>query len=97
MASIFFCLSAPPSSGLSAELKVALKDYAAAKKILGDIDVSALDKNQQARFWQAGITAEQGRPSLTLLRALIALVRKLVEQFGGLLGFALFQQCTNGE
>lgn len=57
---------------LSAELKVALKDYAAAKKILGDIDVSALDKNQQARFWQAGITAEQGRPSLTLLRALIA-------------------------
>ncbi|HHA1933183.1 MULTISPECIES: penicillin-binding protein activator [Enterobacter] len=57
---------------LSAELKVALKDYEAAKKILGDIDVSALDKNQQARFWQAGITAEQGRPSLTLLRALIA-------------------------
>ncbi len=57
---------------LSAELKVALKDYAAAKKILGDIDVSALDKNQQARFWQAGITAEQGRPSLKLLRALIA-------------------------
>ncbi|HDR2472784.1 TPA: penicillin-binding protein activator [Enterobacter soli] len=57
---------------LSAELKVALKDYAAAKKILGDIDVSALDKNQQARFWQAGITAEQGRASLPLLRALIA-------------------------
>jgi len=57
---------------LSAELKVALKDYESAKKILGNIDVSALDKNQQARFWQAGITAEQGRPSLTLLRALIA-------------------------
>jgi hypothetical protein len=57
---------------LSAELKVALKDYEPAKKILGNIDVSALDKNQQARFWQAGITAEQGRPSLTLLRALIA-------------------------
>ena len=57
---------------LSAELKVAQKDYAAAKKILGDIDVSALDKNQQARFWQTGITAEQGRPSLQLLRALIA-------------------------
>ncbi|MEG5551297.1 penicillin-binding protein activator [Enterobacter wuhouensis] len=57
---------------LSAELKVALKDYESAKKILGNIDVSALDKNQQARFWQAGITAEQGHPSLTLLRALIA-------------------------
>ncbi|ELW1646240.1 penicillin-binding protein activator [Enterobacter oligotrophicus] len=57
---------------LSAELKVAQKDYAAAKKTLGNIDLSALDKNQQARFWQAGITAEQGRPSLQLLRALIA-------------------------
>ncbi|MHA0864331.1 penicillin-binding protein activator [Enterobacter wuhouensis] len=57
---------------LSAELKVAQKDYESAKKILGNIDVSALDKNQQARFWQAVITAEQGRPSLTLLRALIA-------------------------
>ncbi|MGR3191161.1 penicillin-binding protein activator [Enterobacter kobei] len=57
---------------LSAELKVAQKEYDSAKKILGSIDLSALDKNQQARFWQAGITAEQGRPSLTLLRALIA-------------------------
>ncbi len=57
---------------LSAELMVAQKDYDGAKKILGTIDLSTLDKNQQARFWQAGITAEQGRPSLTLLRALIA-------------------------
>lgn len=57
---------------LSAELKVAQKDYDGAKKILGTIDLSTLDKNQQARFWQAGITAEQGRPSLTLLLALIA-------------------------
>ncbi|MDK3078314.1 penicillin-binding protein activator [Enterobacter hormaechei] len=57
---------------LSAELKVAQKDYDGAKKILGTIDLSTLDKNQQARFWQAGITAEQGRPSLTLIRALIA-------------------------
>ena len=57
---------------LSAELKVAQKDYDGAKKILGTIDLSTLDKNQQARFWQAGITAEQGRPSLTPLRALIA-------------------------
>ena len=57
---------------LSAELKVAQKDFDGAKKILGTIELSALDKNQQARFWQAGITAEQGHPSLTLLRALIA-------------------------
>ncbi|MFV8911839.1 penicillin-binding protein activator [Enterobacter hormaechei] len=57
---------------LSAELKVAQKDYDGVKKILGTIDLSTLDKNQQTRFWQAGITAEQGRTSLTLLRALIA-------------------------
>jgi outer membrane PBP1 activator LpoA protein len=32
-----------------------------------------LIKNQQVSFWQAGITdVNQGRPSLTLLRALIA-------------------------
>ncbi|PLY43609.1 penicillin-binding protein activator [Lelliottia sp. F153] len=57
---------------LSAEVKTAQKDYAAAKKILADIDVKALDNNQQARYWQAIIAAEQGRPSLALLRALIA-------------------------
>ena len=57
---------------LSAELKVAQKDYPAAKKQLADIDVKALENNQQARYWQAVIAAEQGRPSLALLRALIA-------------------------
>lgn len=57
---------------LAAELKIAQNDVAGAKKILGNINLSTLDKNQQARFWQAGIAAEQGRPSLTLLRALIA-------------------------
>lgn len=57
---------------LSAEVKTAQKDYSAAKKILADIDVKALDNNQQARYWQATIAAEQGRPSLALLRALIA-------------------------
>jgi len=57
---------------LSAEVKTAQKDFASAKKILADIDVKALDNNQQARYWQATIAAEQGRPSLPLLRALIA-------------------------
>ncbi|POT54972.1 penicillin-binding protein activator [Citrobacter amalonaticus] len=57
---------------LAAELKVAQKDYASAQKLLGEIDIAGLDSNQQARFWQAGITASQGRPSLSLLRALIA-------------------------
>ncbi|WP_449545200.1 penicillin-binding protein activator [Lelliottia amnigena] len=57
---------------LAAELKIAQKAYPAAKKLLADIDVKALENNQQARYWQAVITAEQGRPSLPLLRALIA-------------------------
>ena len=57
---------------LAAELKIAQKDYPAAKKQLADIDVKALENNQQARYWQAVIAAEQGRPSLALLRALIA-------------------------
>jgi len=57
---------------LAAELKVAQNDAAGAKKILADIDVNALENNQLARYWQAVITTEQGRPTLTLLRALIA-------------------------
>lgn len=57
---------------LAAEVKLVQQDYAGAKKQLGAIDISALNKNQQQRFWQTGIAAEQGRPSLTLLRALIA-------------------------
>ncbi|MBR7364575.1 penicillin-binding protein activator, partial [Klebsiella pneumoniae] len=31
-----------------------------------------LEQNQQARYWQAKIDASQGRPSIDLLRALIA-------------------------
>ncbi|WP_041689536.1 penicillin-binding protein activator [Enterobacter sp. 638] len=57
---------------LAAELKIAQKEYPAAKKLLADIDTKALENNQQARYWQAVIAAEQGRPSLPLLRALIA-------------------------
>lgn len=57
---------------LAAEIKVLQQDYAGATKQLGALDLAALDKNQQIRFWQIGIAAEQGRPSLTLLRALIA-------------------------
>lgn len=57
---------------LAAELKMAQKAYPAAKKLLADIDVKSLENNQQARYWQAVIAAEQGRPSLPLLRALIA-------------------------
>ncbi|HFZ8996080.1 TPA: penicillin-binding protein activator [Citrobacter freundii] len=57
---------------LSAEVKIAQQDFAGAKQQLGTIDLAALNKNQQQRFWQTSIAAEEGRPSLTLLRALIA-------------------------
>jgi outer membrane PBP1 activator LpoA protein len=57
---------------LAAELKLAQQDPAGAQALLEKLDPSALDKNQQARYWQIGITASQGKPSLTLLRALIA-------------------------
>ncbi|MFW0764546.1 penicillin-binding protein activator [Trabulsiella odontotermitis] len=57
---------------LAVELKLAQKDFTGAQALLAKIDVSGLEEAQQARFWQDSITARQGRPSLTLLRALIA-------------------------
>lgn len=57
---------------LAVELKLAQNDPAAAKALLAKIDAASVRKDQQARYWQDVIAAEQGRPSLTLLRALIA-------------------------
>jgi len=57
---------------LAVDLRLAQKDYAGAQTLLGQINPADLDKNQQARFWQAGIVSLQGKPSLALLRALIA-------------------------
>ncbi|WP_039056835.1 penicillin-binding protein activator [Enterobacter sp. Bisph1] len=57
---------------LAAEMKLATKDFAGTLALLNKIDPAELEKNQQARYWQIGITASQGKPSLTLLRALIA-------------------------
>ncbi|CAI8778533.1 penicillin-binding protein activator [Kosakonia quasisacchari] len=57
---------------LAAEMKLAQKDFAGAKALLNEIDPADLEQNQQARYWQIGISASQGKPSLTLLRALIA-------------------------
>ncbi|WP_194207066.1 penicillin-binding protein activator [Superficieibacter sp. 1612_C1] len=57
---------------LAAELKVAQQDYPGAQALMGKINPGDLDKNQQIRFWQAAITSLQGRPSLELLRSLIA-------------------------
>ncbi|MBV8042303.1 penicillin-binding protein activator [Pluralibacter sp.] len=57
---------------LAVELKLSQKDFAGAQAKLAKITPATLDANQQARFWQDTITAEQGKPSLPLLRALIA-------------------------
>ncbi|WP_200552332.1 penicillin-binding protein activator [Kosakonia sp. LAM2021] len=57
---------------LAAEMKLAQKDFAGAKAQLNELDPTDLEQNQQARYWQIGISASQGKPSLTLLRALIA-------------------------
>ncbi|MCK1968786.1 penicillin-binding protein activator [Franconibacter sp. IITDAS19] len=57
---------------LAVELKVAQQDLAAASTLLGNLNPADLNPSQQARYYQAQITVSQGRPSLALLRALIA-------------------------
>lgn len=57
---------------LAVEVKLAQNDYQGARTLLTKLDPTSLDQPQQARYWQAQIDASQGKPSLTLLRALIA-------------------------
>ena len=57
---------------LAVEIKLAQKDFAGAQNLLAKITPADLEQNQQARYWQAKIDASQGRPSIDLLRALIA-------------------------
>ena len=57
---------------LAPEIKLSQKDFAGAQALLAKIDAASLENNQQARYWQDVITAQQGQPSLPLLRALIA-------------------------
>lgn len=57
---------------LAVEVKLAQNDYQGARTLLAKLDPASLDQPQQARYWQAQIDASQGKPSLTLLRALIA-------------------------
>ncbi|VAS66997.1 LppC putative lipoprotein [Klebsiella variicola] len=57
---------------LAVEVKLAQNDYQGAHTLLAKLDPTSLDQPQQARYWQAQIDASQGKPSLTLLRALIA-------------------------
>ncbi|EPJ9254356.1 penicillin-binding protein activator [Klebsiella variicola] len=59
-------------SRLAVEVKLAQNDYHGARTLLAKLDPTSLDQPQQARYWQAQIDASQGKPSLTLLRALIA-------------------------
>ncbi|HED4050680.1 TPA: penicillin-binding protein activator [Citrobacter freundii] len=57
---------------LAVEIKLAQKDIAGAQALLDKLTPADFDQNQQARYWQAQIDVNKGRPSLTLLRALIA-------------------------
>ncbi|WP_145594072.1 penicillin-binding protein activator [Yersinia aleksiciae] len=57
---------------LTAELLVAQKNTPAAADILGKLDATQLSANQQVRFYQAQIAANQGKATLPLIRAFIA-------------------------
>lgn len=57
---------------LTAELQVANKSYVSARSALSHLDSSSLSANQLVRFYQAQIAANQGKPSLPLIRAYIA-------------------------
>lgn len=57
---------------LNAQLAISRQDVASAQSVLDKLDPSSLSKDQQARYWQLQINANQGKPSLTLLRAFIA-------------------------
>ena len=65
---------------LAVEVKLAQKDFAGAQALLHQLKADDFDSALQARFWQDTISAEQGKPSLTLLRALIAQAPLLATQ-----------------
>ncbi|WP_434670524.1 penicillin-binding protein activator [Klebsiella sp. B345] len=57
---------------LAVEVKLAMNDFQGAQTLLDKLDPASLEQYQQSRYWQAQIDASQGRPSISLLRALIA-------------------------
>lgn len=57
---------------LSADISLLRQDYAGARSRLASINPDELEAPQQARYWQLQIDASQGKPSLSLLRALVA-------------------------
>lgn len=57
---------------LTAQLRLGSQDIANAQGILAKLDPAAMSKDQQQRYYGLKIAASQGRPSLDLVRALIA-------------------------
>lgn len=57
---------------LAVEVKLAMNNFQGAQALLDKLDPASLEQHQQSRYWQAQIDASQGRPSISLLRALIA-------------------------
>ena len=57
---------------LAVEVKLAMNDFQGAQTLLAKLDPASLEQHQQSRYWQAQIDASEGRPSISLLRALIA-------------------------
>ncbi|MEE8731354.1 MAG: penicillin-binding protein activator [Rahnella inusitata] len=56
----------------TAEVQLALKDFAPAATTLSTVDPTSLTNDQKARYYQAQIDASQGRTSLGVIRAYIA-------------------------
>ncbi|CAI1118673.1 penicillin-binding protein activator [Serratia entomophila] len=57
---------------LTAELQVANKSYVSARSTLSHLDSGSLSANQRVRYYQAQISANEGKASLPLIRAYIA-------------------------
>lgn len=57
---------------LDAGIKMSQGNAAGALALLEKLDPARLERAQQERYWRITIAAAQGRPSLTLLRALVA-------------------------
>lgn len=57
---------------LTAQLRLGTQDFPSAQGILAKLDISSMSKDQQLRYYGLKIAANQGRPSLDLVRMLIA-------------------------
>ncbi|GLR08132.1 penicillin-binding protein activator LpoA [Mixta theicola] len=57
---------------LTAQLRLGSQDFPSAQAILAKLNPSSMSKDQQQRYYGMKIAANQGRPSLDLVRMLIA-------------------------